>query len=145
MRLCRDPFQKLIWYIRAYCWGNTRWAEWHDLWRQPGLMNKFLSIKIQICIKFRVRMTIITWELLKWCPVRRRGWGSLMLCDVEVRNVDWKCHLENPLFFNFAQWNAIQCDGLPNVFFLNMNTTWKVSDAMLKSGISTRNFTRGNT
>ena len=39
-------------------------------------------------------MTMSTWELVKGCPVRRRGQGSLRLPDVEARKVGWKCHLE---------------------------------------------------
>ena len=46
-----------------------------------------------IRIKLRLRMTIITSQLLKGCPVRKRGGGALMLSDIEVWNVSLKCHL----------------------------------------------------
>ena len=51
-------------------------------------------MKMNIRMKLRLRMTMNTWELVEGCPVRRRGEGSLMLPDVEVWNVGWKCHRE---------------------------------------------------
>ena len=65
-------------------------------------------------------MTMSTWELVKGCPVRRRGGGSLMLPDIEVWNVGCKCHLDKyKTRVGTIQCNSVQLNN--EWFFKNMN------------------------
>jgi hypothetical protein len=101
-------------------------------------------MKMNLWMKLRLRMTMSTWELVKGCPVRRRGQGSLMLPDissrhsilpdVEVWNVGWKCHRRN-LKMDLEQSNAIKCNWVLNGLF-------EIKYQMWKSGMPTGYVTR---